>query len=227
MDDFNSDTINEPVNQNMEAIHDTITTVVEETQVDEDENLKLALLPEAERNARAEANKPDISWLDDAIDWDSDSPSGVGFLLKKNDYVVIERRALQLPGSPWLDTRVYYLTADPAENGNLKLQDPARQQMAQSNWKVGLLKGFQFRRPPPGTNPETLIDANGKIQRRKRLKVIMASAVVDPNVPKRGRGRPKGIKNRPKEIIEAEKAERRAEQDKKRQNREAKRRGYR
>lgn len=177
---------------------------------DEDNDFELAILPDEVRRAKREAAKPDIDWMEDAIDWDAPTPSGVGFPLKKGDYVIIERPATCLPEFGWLDTRVYRLTHDPAEDGTLKLWDPVRQHQAYSNWKQGILDGAKFKRPPRGVNPERVLEGTGKVRRRR--KVAAPAAPVDPNAPKRGRGRPKGSKNRPKEVIEAEKAAKREEQ---------------
>lgn len=174
-------------------------------------------------------SRPDISWLDDAVDWDAKTSSGVNFVLKKGDYVVIERYCLALATKPWLDTRVYRLMADPKDDGELSLWDPVNDQQASSNWKVGLVEGFQFRIPPRGRNPETLFETKGGRRRRsivraerprvydesldalrvaRKEECSRDSAPAGATEPKK-RGRPAGSTNRPKEVIEAEKAERR------------------
>lgn len=189
---------------------------------DEDNDFTLACLPDDERRARREAMRPDIDWLDDAIDWEASTPSGVDFLLKAGNYVIIERQALCLPNFGWLDTRVYLITHAPTPDGTIKLYDPVRQHQVYSNWKVGIVNNFKFKIPPRGVNPEKFLEGTGKVRRRK--KIIPPSKPMDPNAPKRGRGRPKGSKNRPKEEIETEKRELREEQKHKMQARETLRR---
>jgi len=169
--------------------------------------------------ARREASKPDIAYLDDAIDWEADTPSGVGFLAKKGDYIIIERRALVLADNPWLDTRVYRLLADPFPNGELKLWDPVREYLASSNWAVGVVNGFQFRFPPRGVNPERFLETRQSVRNGRRR--VIEREPVDPNAPKKRRGRPKGSKNRSKETIQAEREALRREREGRRAAREA------
>lgn len=189
------------------------------SNIDEDNDFSLALLPDDVRRARRSALRPDIDWLDDAIDWSANTPSGVDFIPRKDQYVVIERQCISMPTIGWLDTRVYRLIEDPAPNGNLKLWDPIKQQMALSNWKTGIAThGFIFKLPPKGVNPETLLESSGKIRRRKRVAPAPPPPQRDENgniVPKR-RGRPPGTKNRSKEVILAEKAAKLKEQEQKR-----------
>jgi hypothetical protein len=117
-------------------------------------------------NARL-SNKPDISCLREAIDWDTPDGEPPRFIPRRNEYVVIERRSVSLKNRPWLDTRVYMLREDPRDDGYLSLWDPIRRQLATSNWKTGVLEKFDFRLPPQGRNPETLFE-DDLTQRRKR-----------------------------------------------------------
>lgn len=161
-----------------------------------------ALLPDDILRARAEAKKPVISHLRPAV-VDGE------FILKKSDYVVIERRRAHNERHEWLDTRVYRLVEDPKPNGDLKLVDPVRMQFALSNWKTGLELGFDFRLPPAGRNPETCLESGGKRRRKRKVQEDKPVATVtsSPDAPERrkGRGRPAGVKNRPKEVVQAEK----------------------
>lgn len=191
-----------------------------DSEDDPDQSWATAMLPEGELWARREAQRPDISWMDDAIDWGEEGELPK-FLPKKGDYVVIERFLTTFPGKPWLDTRVYRITEDPDPvTGTLRLSDPVRQQQAMSNWKRGIIEGFTFKRPPKGRNPETVFESTGAVRRRRRVVAEPAPKPVAPTTgEKRGRGRPKGSKNRDKETIAAEKAARREERAAKRARR--------
>jgi hypothetical protein len=162
-----------------------------------------ALLPDDILRARAEARKPDISALRSAV------VEG-NFILKKGDYVVIERRRAHFVNQAWLDTRVYRILEEPAVNGDLKLWDPIRMQHARSNWKVGSTLGFDFRLPPSGRNPETCLESGGARRKRKKLLTdkpkLVPTQVMSLDAPEqRRRGRPKGTKNRPRDVVQAEK----------------------
>lgn len=166
--------------------------------IDVDEDMSIALLTPEERESRRTANRPDVSWLRDAI---VDNK----FIPKKNDYLVVERRLILNDDNAWLDTKTYRLLKDPTIDGNVHMFDCIKKQHAQLNWIEGLKYGFVFKLPPPGRNPETLFESDGR--RKRKRKFVNAVAKPQPiptfdeqgNVVKRKRGRPKGSKNKPKE----------------------------
>lgn len=188
-----------------------------ENSLDEDSE---ALLTPEERISRRSALMPDISWLKNAVKDDM-------FIPVKGDYFIAEMYSVLDDRHPWLDTRVYMLTKDPADNGDLKLYDPARGQCAAMNWKTALKAGYVLKLTPPGRNPETLFESSSG--RRKKFEKpayvikheqklleeenVISSDAQPPAPPeqRRGRGRPPGAKNRPKDVIRAEKEARRQE----------------
>lgn len=187
---------------------------------DPDSDWSTASMTAEEARARHEARKPDISHLESAIDWNApDEPGGVRFLPTVGSYVVCERPSLLLPGKPWFETRVFRLTAAPEADGRVVLWDPLRHRHVILNWIQGLLEGFDWRLPPRGVNPATLLESDGKRRRRVKqvAKALRAEDLVDdgeggtiPRVEKKRRGRPPGSKNRPAEERAAASAERAA-----------------
>lgn len=195
----------------------------------EDERVKLAeeaeaqgaLLSNEELLLQRSAQQPDIDWLRDAIVDDI-------FVPVRNDYVVIEMYSMLDSRHGWLDTRVYQLLRDPAPDGYLKLYDVARKQCAQMNWKVGIKAGYQFKMPPSGRNPETLLESySGRRKKLEKPAIINVpkqqtnTINVDGSTIKKHRGRPPGSKNRSKEEIQHDKDIRRQKIAQKRAKRAA------
>jgi hypothetical protein len=161
--------------------------------IEELEN-ELAFIPPEILRQQHESDKPDISWLHPAIDKDGN------FIPSRGTYVVIERSNLLVEGNPWLDTKVYRLVTEPSPDGFIRLYDCIEQHCAMINWKSGLERGYVFKLPPLGKNPETLFQSSGK--RRKHKKFVQQAIKLDEekdtknpqeNIisPKRGRGRPR------------------------------------
>lgn len=150
--------------------------------------------------------KPDISRLPDAI---------VGGIaqFKEGDKIVIERYASFLKGNPYLDTKTFRVMKYDDFTGRMRLFDEQLDQNAIMNWKEAVRFGTVFKLAVGK------VDVSTKRKRGRPKKAVMEEPKpVDPNVPKRGRGRPKGAKNRDKTIIAAEKAamkEKRAEKTRK------------
>jgi hypothetical protein len=164
------------------------------------------------------AKRPDISWFPDAVDWgDPDDILGIQLIPKCGGYLVVEKLSLLRPGKPWFETRVYKLLADAAPDGTVQLWDPILRRHLVSNWKQMLAEDFALKLPPKGTNPETVLESDGKRRRRKKLvqKALKSDGIEegDGQLSKSGkgrRGRPKGSKNRSKEVVAAERSEKRA-----------------
>ena len=143
-------------------------------------------------------NKPDISKLPDAV---------VGGIaqFREGDKIVIERYSSFLAGKPYLDTKTYRVVKHDEFTGRIHLFDEQLEQNAIMNWKEGLRHGTVFKLAVGK------VDISTKKKRgRPRKNPVEEVKAVDPNAPKRGRGRPKGAKNRDKEVIAAEKAEKKA-----------------
>lgn len=138
-------------------------------------------------------SKPDISRLPDAI---------VGGIPQfgPGDKIVIERYCSFLKGCPYLDTRTYRVVDVDAFTGKMHLYDDALNQNAVDNWKTGIKTGNIYKLAVGN------VVSTKRKRGRPRKNPIEAPKPVDANVPKRGRGRPKGVKNRAKEVIVAEKA---------------------
>jgi len=142
--------------------------------------------------------KPDISKLPDAV------VGGVA-QFKEGDKLVIERYSSFLTGKPYLDTKTYRVVRHDEFTGRPHLFDEQLEQNAIMNWKEGLRHGTVFKLAT------RKVDISTKKKRgRPRKNPVEEVKAVDPNAPKRGRGRPKGAKNRDKEVIAAEKAEKKA-----------------
>lgn len=138
--------------------------------------------------------KPDISRLPDAI---------VGGIaqFKEGDKIVIERYASFLKGMPYLDTKTYRVVRYDDFTGRMHLFDEQLDQNAMMNWKESVRFGTVFKLATGK------VDVSTKRKRGRPKKAVTEEPKpVDPNAPKRGRGRPKGAKNRDKETIAAEKA---------------------
>jgi hypothetical protein len=142
---------------------------------------------------RKVVSKPDISLLPDAIE-------GGMPQFGPGDKIVIERYASFLKGNPYLDTRTYKVIDIDAFTGKMHLYDESLNQNAVDNWKTGIKSGNVYKLAMG--NAVTTKKKRG----RPRKNPIEAPKLVDPTVPKRGRGRPKGVKNRAKDVIAAEKA---------------------
>jgi hypothetical protein len=190
--------------------------------IEEDEDFSIALLTPEERESRRTQNRPDISWLSPAIVDDK-------FILKKGDFLVMERKLLTQESRPWLDTKCYEIISHPTEDGNMRLLECIRRCNALLNWKTAIEYGYDLRCPPKGRNPETLFLSHGKRRRKKRFvqpkeptENSSTTQVVSSNpqnTQKRGRGRPKGSKNRPSEEVAKAKAEYRQHLREKRERR--------
>lgn len=143
-------------------------------------------------------NKPDISRLPEAV------VGGVA-QFKEGDKIVIERYCSFLKGRPYLDTKTYRVVRHDEFTGRLHLFDEQLEQNAIMNWKEGLRHGTVFKLATGK------VDVSTKKKRgRPRKNPVEDVKEVDPNAPKRGRGRPKGAKNRPKDEIKAEKEAKKA-----------------
>jgi hypothetical protein len=143
-------------------------------------------------------NKPDISRLPDAI---------VGGIAQfaEGDKIVIERYSAFLRGRPYLDTKTYRVVRMDEFTGRMHLFDEQLDQNAIMNWKEAIRFGTVFKLAVGK------VDVSTKKKRgRPRKNPVEDVAPVDPNAPKRGRGRPKGAKNRSKEEIKAEKEAKKA-----------------
>jgi len=148
--------------------------------------------------SKAAVNKPDISRLPDAV------VGGVA-QFKEGDKIVIERYCSFLKGRPYLDTKTYRVVRHDEFTGRLHLFDEQLEQNAIMNWKEGLRHGTVFKLATGK------VDVSTKKKRgRPRKNPVEDVKEVDPNAPKRGRGRPKGAKNRPKDEIKAEKEAKKA-----------------
>jgi hypothetical protein len=147
---------------------------------------------------KAAVNKPDISRLPDAI------VGGVA-QFSEGDKIVIERYSSFLRGKPYLDTKTYRVVRHDEFTGRLHLFDEQLEQNAIMNWKEGIRFGTVFKLATGKVNVSTK-----KKRGRPRKNPVEDVAPVDPNAPKRGRGRPKGAKNRSKEEIKAEKEAKKA-----------------
>lgn len=166
--------------------------------LDEDE-ISDAFAPPEVLQYRHDSSKPNISWLKPAVVDDH-------FLLEKGGYLVMERVNCLLGDKPWLDTKVYRLLSDVDPNGNMRLLDCSEQHNALLNWKSAIQYGFDLRLPPPGKNPEQLLESGGKRRRKKKLVELQVKSdeeqekeinkSFNPDQPKRKRGRPKGSKNK-------------------------------
>lgn len=154
-------------------------------------------------------NKPDISRLPEAI---------VGGIAQfsEGDKIVIERYCSFLRGRPYLDTKTYRVVRHDEFTGRMHLFDEQLDQNAIMNWKEALKFGTVFKLATGK------VDVSTKKKRgRPRKNPVEDVKEVDPNAPKRGRGRPKGAKNRPKEEIKAEKEAKKAERARKAMKRAA------
>ena len=148
--------------------------------------------------SKAAVNKPDISRLPEAV------VGGVA-QFKEGDKIVIERYCSFLKGRPYLDTKTYRVVRHDEFTGRLHLFDEQLEQNAIMNWKEGLRHGTVFKLATGK------VDVSTKKKRgRPRKNPVEDVKEVDPNAPKRGRGRPKGAKNRPKDEIKAEKEAKKA-----------------
>jgi len=148
--------------------------------------------------ARKPVTKPDISKLPDAV-------VGGAVQFKEGDKLVIERYSSFLAGKPYLDTKTYRVVRHDEFTGRLHLFDEQLDQNAIMNWKEGLRHGTVFKLATGK------VDVSRKKKRgRPRKNPVEDVKEVDPNAPKRGRGRPKGAKNRPKDEIKAEKEAKKA-----------------
>jgi hypothetical protein len=162
------------------------------TDIDSDDDLQAALTREL---SPRESARPDLSRLPDAI-------SGGLPLFGEGDRIIIERRAIVLPGKPYLDTRTYKVKRVDPISGEIKLFDEQAGNNAYDNWKVGLLHGQVYKFAVAGVT-----SSKRKRGRPRKNPVAPPPSPSDtPETPKRGRGRPKGSKNRGREVIAAEKA---------------------
>lgn len=166
-------------------------------------------------DAEREARKPDISRLPNAL-----SATGQP-CFRKGEKIVIERRSVTLPGTPYLDTRTYRVVGINLDNGNLDLFDETVSQQAMSNYIKGQKLGFVFKL------------AKGNLVGTKKLGRPRKNPIVDEveaaaakktatHVVKKGRGRPPGAKNRDKSVIRAEKKLKMTEQFERKAKRAAK-----
>lgn len=152
------------------------------------------------------SNKPDISRLPDAI------CCGVP-QFKEDDKIVVERYSAFLKGKPYLDTKTYRVLRLDEFTGRMHLFDEQLEQNAIMNWKESLRFGTVFKLATGKLHIST------KKKRGRPRKNPMEEVVpVDPNAPKRGRGRPKGTVNRDKEVIAAAKAEKKELRAKKKEH---------
>lgn len=139
--------------------------------------------------------KPDISSLEDAVDVSDDGT--VTFIPVVGGKVVIERC---VESGDWLDTNLYTVTDIDTESGALRLIRDEFGHNAMSNYMEGILRGYVFKLPP---KKGPIVKRKVRVSRKVKDATI---TIPDPNLPKKGRGRPKGSKNRPKDVIQAEKA---------------------
>lgn len=148
---------------------------------------------EAPQPSKAEATRPDISRLKDALDEE-------GFpVFSAGDRIVIERRASFLAGNPYLDTRTYRVKRIDEGNGMLSLWDESMAQWATDNFIAGRIQGQVYKLAAGDLTV-------GTKKKRGRPRKNPPPTPKDPNAPARKRGRPKGTKNRPKDVVAAEKA---------------------
>lgn len=143
--------------------------------------------------SKAEAARPDISRLKDALDEE-------GFpVFAPGDRIVIERRASFLAGNPYLDTRTYRVKRIDEGNGMLSLWDEAMAQWATDNFIAGRIQGQVYKLAAGDLTV-------GTKKKRGRPRKNPPAPPKDPNAPAKKRGRPKGSLNRPKDVVAAEKA---------------------
>lgn len=176
------------------------THTIDPLDEDEPETLTSLLASEARERARL-TSKPDLSYLEDAVELGDDGVPQ--FTIAPGDKVVIERYATILRGSPWLDTKVYTVEAIDGVSGTLHLWDDEGKCHAATNYITGTAAGFKFKVPPAKGNVPT-----SQRRRGRPRKLTPAGAPEAPPTPtgeKRGRGRPPGTKNRPRDVIAAEK----------------------
>ena len=154
--------------------------------------------------SKAEATRPDISRLPDAV-VDGVSRMAVG------DRIVIERRAMFLKGKPYLDTRTYQVKGIDLATGKLSLWDEAMNQWAVDNF----IKGAQHGQVYKIANGVRMTTRKKRGRPRKApigsevKKAVELDAAGNPI--KKRRGRPAGVKNRSREEIVADKEAKRAE----------------
>lgn len=105
-----------------------------------------------------------ISHLPDAVVSHEDGTRS--FAPKKGQKVIIERWATVLPGSPWLDTKVYQVMEVNQESGRLMLLDLEAQNITLSDWKTGTeVYGWRFKEfgpMLPGGSSEEQLQAPAK-----------------------------------------------------------------
>jgi hypothetical protein len=159
-----------------------------------DPNLFVDLVNEASGSTKR--SKPDISYLEDAVEVNDDGT--VKFIPFVGGKVVIERC---VEDGQWLDTNLYTVTAIDEETGALRLIRDEFGHNAMSNYMEGILRGYVFKLPP---KKGPIVKRKVRVGKKMKPTLTVPS---DPNTPKKGRGRPKGSKNRPREVIQAEKAQ--------------------
>lgn len=141
---------------------------------------------------------PRIDHLEDAVKLDGEGRPYMD--LMPGQRVVIERHVAMFPGSPWLDTKVYYINDVDQSTGAMKLFYEELHQHARDNFLEGLRGGSRYKKLP------AIGRWDAPPRERRQPVAAPPPAPTGPVTPgeKRGRGRPKGVKNRPKEVIEAE-----------------------
>jgi len=148
----------------------------------------------------AAASKPDISRLKPAIvdGWP---------VFVEGDKIIIERYCTLIKGRPYLDTITYRVMKVDLVTGKVNLFNEELRHHAMDNWRHGIRWGYVYKFAPEKGVSVTLLKGMRKRGRPCKEKVdeMQDEQSVDPNAPRRGRGRPKGSKNRDRSEIIAEK----------------------
>lgn len=180
-------------------------------EVESDENIIDTSLGTPESWARRLVRKPYIDHLPDAIvTIDDGTPVLVPL---PGELVVIERMATIIPGSPWLDTKLYKIVSVDEETGVVKLWSSEDCAFGFTNYiRAWEDKSQRFKLPPEKGSWEGSPEQHAKA-------IVEAAKPAPPDGKKRGRGRPPGSKNRSKDLINAEKKEKREKTRLKRERR--------
>ena len=164
-------------------------------------SISAIMASEAKERARA-ASKPYIDHLKDAVV--TNEHGWTHLALRPGERIIVERYASILDHRPWLDTKIYTITAIDEQSGNISLHDEEFHHSTMSNYLNGPKQGYRFKIPPTRGR----WDSKPKLTASGEIKIIPPQ---DPNAPKKRRGRPAGVKNRPKAEVAAEKAAKREE----------------
>jgi hypothetical protein len=164
-------------------------------------SISAIMASEAKERARA-ASKPYIDHLKNAVI--TNEHGWTHLALRIGERIIVERYATILDHKPWLDTKIYTITAIDEQSGNLSLHDEEFHHNTMSNYLNGSKLGYRFKIPPTRGRWDT----KPKLTATGEIKITLPQ---DPNAPKKRRGRPAGVKNRPKTEVAAEKAAKREE----------------